>query len=558
MPQAPTSRNLSRLALALACVIAGVVVGVLVDSSLAAPLPGKGRLWVLLAGLAIGLLGGPLVLLVGRSRRKETETALTESVRSRGPEPQAAALYDQLTGLPSRALTLDRASQALARVNRQSGAIVGALVIDVDWLEDVNQKLGTGAGDQVLALVAERLQAVMRAEDTVGRLDGDEFAVLVVCTARSVRMDALAQRVLDALHRPVDLEGFAPSFAMTVSIGVAYGRYETPADLLRDAHLALESAKDAGKDRYALFNASTRTVMEGSAELEAELSLAVQEGQLELLYEPIWDLGAGSIVGFEAQPRWMHPTRGPISAEQLIPLAEGSGLVVPIDRWAIEQACASAARWEVEGHRVGVSVKLSADQLSRDGLVVDVRRALQQSGLDASLLTLEIAETTVMSDLAVAAERLQEIKQLGVRLAIDDFGGSGYAYHSDLRKLPLDCLRVDRSTLAATDDVEYRDWLFEAILMVGRDLSLAVMAKGVESEADLATVRAKGCPVAQGAALGAAVGADAVLGLCDAALATASSNEADDGSPEGSGGDEGNGASSQRHAALPAASLPGS
>lgn len=521
------------------------------------PLFGKGRVWALAAGLLVGVLMGLLALLTGsQSPPLETEESAEEPAAPLGPEPQAEALYDPLTGLPGRALTLDRASQALARAGRQSGTLVGALVIDVDWLKDVNEKLGMGAGDQALAIVAERLQAAMRAEDTVGRLGEDEFAVLVECTARSVRMDALAQRVLDALHRPVELEGFGPSFVMTVSIGVAFGRYETPEDLLRDADLALESAKAAGKDRYALFNASTRTVIEGSAELEAELNAALEERQLELLFEPIWDLGSGGVVGFEAQPRWLHPKRGPMPAEQLALLVQGSGLTVPIDRWTIEQACASAAAWEVQGRRVGVSVKLSGDQLSRDGLAVDVRRALQQSGLDPSLLTLQIAETAVMSDLASAAERLHEIKQLGVRLAIEDFGGSGYAYHSDLRKLPLDSLRVDRSALTAAEDAEYGDWLFEAILMVGHELSLAVVAKGVESEAELAAVRSRGCGIAQGTALGAAVPADAALALCDVRLAPAEAPPAP--AEEGSGEGEDANASPQRHLALPAASLPGS
>ncbi len=211
--------------------------------------------------------------------------------------------------------------------------------------------------------------------------------------------------------------------------------------------------------------------------MEAELNAAVQEQQFFLLYEPIWDLATGAVVGVEAQPRWQHPKRGALSSADFMSVAQESGLSIPIDRFAIEQACANAAAWEVQGRRIGVSVKVSADQLGRDGLILDVRRALQQSGIDPAILTLQIAETSVMSDVAVAAERLREIKQLGVHLAIEDFGGSGYAYHSDLRKLSLDSLRVDRSSLAAEDDADYRDWLFEAILMVGRELSLTVIAK---------------------------------------------------------------------------------
>ena len=176
-------------------------------------------------------------------------------------------------------------------------------------------------------------------------------------------------------------------------------------------------------------------------------------------------------MGLEALIRWLHPTQGVLPPDDFIPLAEETGLIVPIGRWALEEACSRAAAWNVAGHRVGISVKVSANQLNRDGFATDVRRALQQSGIEPSLLTLEIAETTVMRDLAAAAERLEEIKQLGVRIAIDDFG-SGYAHHADLQRMPLDFLKVDRSSLAASDDEDYRSWLLQAILVVGRDLSL--------------------------------------------------------------------------------------
>jgi diguanylate cyclase (GGDEF)-like protein len=480
-----------------------------------ASLLGKGRVWALVAGIMLGLLAGTLILLPGtRRRREERPVALVAP----SPEPPAETLYDSLTGLPGRGLTHDRAAQVLARSTRQSGMLAGALLIDIDWFKDVNEKLGRDAGDQLLGIVAQRLQGVMREEDTVGRLDGDRFAVLVECTARSVRMDSLAQRVIEALHKPIELEGFGPSFYTTASIGVAFGRYGTPDELLRDAQTALDSAKAAGRDRYAIFSANTRSVVERRSVVEAELNTAVQEQQFLLVYEPIWDLASGAVVGVEAQPRWQHPKRGVLSSADFLPVAQESGLSIPIDRWAIEQACASAAAWEVQGRRIGVSVKVSADQLNRDGLIVDVRRALQQSGIDPALLTLEIAETSVMSDVALAAERLREIKQLGVHLAIEDFGGSGYAYHSDLRKLSLDSLRVNRSSLAVADDADYRDWLFEAILMVGRELSLTVIAKELQSEEQLSAVQAMGCTMAQGPAFGEAVPAEAVIGLCDAGM----------------------------------------
>jgi len=396
--------------------------------------------------------------------------------------------------------------------------LAGALFIDIDWFKDVNDKLGKDAGDQLLSIVSERLEGVLRTGDTVGRLGGDEFVLLVESAARGVRLDSLARRVIEALHKPVELDGFGPSFYATASIGVAFGRYETPEDLLRDAQLALYSAKAAGKDRYTLFNANMRSVIESRAVLEAELNTALLEQQFFLLYEPIYDLNTRKVVGLEALIRWRHPEQGVLEPVDFIPLAEDTELIVPIGRWVLEQACNRAAAWNVAGHRVGISIGVSANQLNRDGFATDVRRALQQSGIEPSLLTLEIAETTVMDDLQAAAARIAEIKQLGVRVAINDFGGSGYARHSDLQRMPLDFLKVDRNSLAASDDEDYRSWLIKAILIVGRDLSLTVIATGIDTYEQMTTVQAMGCTMAQGLFMGEPTPADRVESLFDADL----------------------------------------
>jgi diguanylate cyclase (GGDEF)-like protein len=462
-----------------------------------------------LLGLLVFVLGGgrgPVVVRVAQPRKAPAESAPGED------------LHDGLTGLPNRALMLDRAECMLARAGRQQALLVGALFIDIDWFKDVNERLGEGAGDQILKIVAQRLEGVVRAGDTVGRLGGDEFVILVESAARGARLDSLARRVVEALHKPFELDGFGPNFFLTASIGVAFGRYEKPDDLLRDAQLALHAAKSAGKDRYTLFNANMRSVIEGRGVLEVELNTALAEKQFFLLYEPIYDLSTGKVAGLEALVRWLHPKQGVLTPEDFMGLAEETGLTVPIGRWALEEACARGATWHVAGHRVGISVEVSANQLNRDGFVTDVRRALQQSGIEPSLLTLEIAETTVMSDVTAAVERLEEIKQLGVLIAIDDFGGSGYAYHSDLRRMPLDFLKVDRSSLAESEDEDYRTWLLEAILIVGRDLSLTVIAKGIESYEQMSALQGMGCTMAQGALMGKAVPANAIETVFGATL----------------------------------------
>jgi diguanylate cyclase (GGDEF)-like protein len=461
---------------------------------------------VLIGGILLSALLGLIVFLLGSPRSSSTPAPKTRTVPN-------VDLYDTLTGLPNRALTLDRAERMVARAGRQSGMLAGALFIDIDWFKDVNLKLGEAAGDQLLSIVAERLEGVVRAGDTVGRLGGDEFVVLVESAARGVRLDSLARRVIESLHKPVELDGFGPSFFATASIGVAFGRYETPTDLLRDAQLALFAAKAAGKDRYTLFNANMRSVIESRAVLEAELNTALNEKQFFLLYQPVCDLDSHKVVGLEAQIRWSHPKQGVLDPDAFIPLAEDTGLIVPIGRWALEEACNRGAAWNVGGPRVGVSVKISEFQLIRDGFATDVRRALQQSGIEPSLLTLEIDETTVMRDLSATAERLEEIKRLGVRIAIDDFGGSGYARHSDLQRLPLDALKVDRNSLAVSEDENYRSWLLEAILVVGHDMSLSVVATGVETPEQMADLQAVGCTIAQGPFIGKPIPVDAVESL---------------------------------------------
>jgi len=462
---------------------------------------------LLIAGTVLGLLLCGFALLADPRRPRE------QPVRAPG-ENKAEELYDRLTGLPNRALTLDRAERMIARGGRQSGVLAGALMIDIDWFADINERFGKQAGDKVLIAVAERMQATMRAVDSIGRMGGDEFVVLVEAS-RGVRFDAVARRVIESLHEPIDVEGFGPSFVITASIGVAFGRYKSVEDLFADARLALVSAKSAGKDRYTLFNANMRSVVEGHGVLEGELSAALAEGQLSLVYEPIRDLRTNAVIGFESLVRWRHPEKGEMPAAEFSSLAEDSGLIVPIGRFALEEACTRAAEWNLSEHRVAVAVKVSATQLRRDGFITDVRRALQLSGLEPALLTLEIEETTLIDDLDSARARLASLRELGVSIAADDFG-NGYAFRTDLKGMPIDCIKVDRSSLAESEGDDYRNWLLEAILSFGRDLSMNVIAAGVQHEPQLGALRMMGFPMAQGPAVGEPVAADAVRSLLDA------------------------------------------
>jgi diguanylate cyclase (GGDEF)-like protein len=456
----------------------------------------RDALALLLGGLLLSGLLGVLVLVLGTGR-----TRALSLVREKTRELSHQALHDALTGLPNRALVLDRAEQMLARTARAPGTLAGALYIDIDGFKHVNDNLGHAAGDQLLKVVGSRLQSTVRDQDTVGRLGGDEFVVLVDSVLDEATLNLLADRLTEVLRQPIELDDGRKIFSVTASVGVAIGQYSAPDHLLRDADLALYAAKAAGKDRYALFDASMYEGVEGGLELEADLSTAVQEEQFFLLYQPIFNLPSSTVVGVEALIRWRHPVRGVVAPDSFIPLAEESGLIAPIGRWVLEEACRQAAAWSAEGHDIRMSVNVSAFQLGRNGLLDDVRGALQRSGIEPSSLTLEVTETTIMRDMPAACERLEEIKALGVRVAIDDFG-TGYASLSHLQRMPVDILKIDRSFVAALHDGARSRELLQAILGVGRALSLAVVAEGVEDNDQLSVLEEMGCEMAQGFLLG--------------------------------------------------------
>ena len=453
-------------------------------------------LLLLLGGTLLSATLGLLVALLATGR-----TRALSLVREKTRELSHLALHDPLTGLPNRALVLDRAEQLLARVARKPGALAGALYVDIDGFKHVNDTLGHAAGDRLLTVAGSRLQRAVREQDTVGRLGGDEFIVLVEPTADGPAIDVLAERLVESLREPVELGDAGKLFSVTASIGAAGGMYATPDELLRDADLALYAAKAAGKDRYALFDAGLYGDMEGRLALQADLSAAVGEEQFFLLYQPIFDLANRRVVGVEALVRWRHPDRGIVAPDSFIPLAEESRLIVPIGRWVLDEACRQAASWTAEGLRLGVSVNVSAYQLNRSDFADDVRRALSSSGIAPSSLTLEITETTLMRDVPAAVERLEEVKAVGVRVAIDDFG-TGYASLSHLQRMPVDILKIDRSFVAALDEGARSRELLAAIVGVGRSLSLSVVAEGIEERAQRTMLEEIGCQMAQGFLLG--------------------------------------------------------
>jgi diguanylate cyclase (GGDEF)-like protein len=461
---------------------------------------------LLLGGVAL-TLSFCLVMLVLATERQRALTLVREKTR----ELSHQAMHDGLTGLPNRALVTPRAPPLLPPTTRDGGA-AGALFIDIDSFKDVNDSLGHAAGDQLLVTVGERLSATVRERDTVGRLGGDEFVVLVECERGNGDLYVLAERLNEVLREPVELDDGRRISLVTASIGIAAGHYNSPDEMLRDADLALYAAKGAGKDRFELFSPDMKVSLDGRRELQADLSAALPRQQFRLDYQPVFDLREHLIVGVEALIRWDHPERGVLAPDQFIPLAEASGMIVPIGHWVLERACSDAASWHEAGTPIDVAVNVSAYQLNRRGFADDVRECLEASGLPAASLVLEITETVLMRDAFAACEQLEQLRALGVRVAIDDFG-TGYASLSHLQRVPVDVLKIDRSFIAGLDRGEEAREILAAILGVGRALSLDVIAEGVESGPQLETITALGCPMAQGFLLGRPVGADEIAQL---------------------------------------------
>ena len=439
------------------------------------------------------LLGDPSVGGFVLNTRDDTDrAALAEQLRNQ-------AFHDPLTGLANRALLEDRASQALAR-SRRSGEAVALVSIDLDAFKLVNDGFGHGTGDVLLCEVARRLRSVVRPEDTVARLGGDEFVVLMDPAPDEATALELAERIQEALlvEHEIDATAHRPAASIGVALGTApRTNFE---QLLGDANVAVYCVKQSGRSAVQVFQASMNANARERFELQADLRRALDNDELCVYYQAECDADTGKLDGFEALVRWIHPKRGLLPPDAFIPLAEETCLVVPLGRCVLRKALGQAVRWSEDHARARsliISVNISAVQLKTMGIVADVRHALEESGIDPARVVLEVTESSFIESSAEIVDTLHALKALGVRLAIDDFG-TGYASISNLKSMPVDILKVDKSFLAACTDSERGGELLEVIVNIGRVLSLTTVAEGIEEPAQLSAAQALGCDLAQG------------------------------------------------------------
>ena len=473
---------------------------------------GGGWRWVLCRGKASRDAEGRALQFAG---------SLSDITHRKLAEEQLAhrSFYDTLTELPNRALFHDRLRHALRRAARRADYVFAVLLLDLDRFKVINESLGHFAGDRLLVMIARRLELSLRPGDTVARLGGDEFAILLDDIGAASDAAKVADRVHGELSAPFNIGGQELFVSSSIGIATSLTGYHRPEDVLRDADTAMYRAKASGRARHALFDTAMHAHAVQQLQIERDLRRAVERHEMRVHYQPIVSLATGRIGGFEALVRWTHPERGPISPGDFIPIAEETGLIVPLGRWVLRQACMELATWQ---RKLGnpractLSVNLSSKQLNQPDLAHQIAQILVETGVSGDQLQLEITESAILEHPDAAKTILLKLKDLGLKLSIDDFG-TGYSSLSYLQRFPIDSLKIDRSFVqhlgsdrgGESDDAR----IARTIVMIGRNLGKSVVAEGVETAAQLSLMRSVECDHAQGYFFSKAVDGDSALAL---------------------------------------------
>ena len=439
-------------------------------------------------------------------------TALSSTQRRSPAEPPAAPddpvdaaadistpeLRDRLTGLTTRLLLRDRVDHGLARAHRHERP-VAIMLFDIDGFRSINDAFGYAVGDQVLTVVAARLASTLRGGDTAARLGADEFALLLEDMADESNFVQVSERVSEALARPIAVEG--RTLTVTTCIGIAQATPDDDVDsLLRNADAALAAAKRRGRGACEVFSDRIRTTLVDRVDLEAELRAAVETQRFEIEYQPIVILHSRRIAGVEALLRWRHPKRGDIPPSTFLPVADEIGLSPSLGRWVLEQACAQVKGWQnqvVSARALTLTVNVSRAQLRQPSLVADVANALELSGLDPRRLVLEVSDAVLLDDAGTALSRLQSLKSLGVRIAIDDFGARHAALHQ-LPRIPVDILKIDKAFIDRVGRTGAGVSVAHVVLALGKSMRLRTVAEGIEAEEQVTELLRLKCEFGQG------------------------------------------------------------
>jgi len=413
------------------------------------------------------------------------------------------AFFDPLTQMPNRALFMNRLQHLFHRARRSSdgtGGLFAVLYLDVDRFKGINDGLGHQAGDELLKEVARRLEKCIRPSDTLARLGGDEFVALLEDIHSEVDATRVADRINKDLGTPFELNGQEVYATVSVGIALSSSRYDRPEDMLRDADTAMYRAKANGRSRHQVFDVDMHQRAVSLLKLETDLRRAIERGELMAYYQPIVELETQTLRGFEALARWRHPTRGMVMPDVFIPVAEETGLIGSIGDWMLAEACRQMRAWQLRYPRdpaLHISVNVSTRQLAQANVPEQVRRILNETGLDPSSLTLEITESALMQNLATSAMVMQKLHAMAVRLHIDDFG-TGYSSLSYLQNFPIHTLKVDKSFVTRMGDAPNQGEIVRAIVSLAQNLGMEVTAEGVETADQAATLQGLNCTSAQG------------------------------------------------------------